>query len=260
MQENLQLLVGARDYFKDDLEKVGGKIYVGLYAHDFGTDDAVARAQAFADGVERNPFLSDDFPMNPGVVDVYREAAQVWRAYLQETGERPAAASDGETINPYLHMKTQLFATDAGLEILRDDEWKSIVRKMLEIREKQYLGEESAGLTPVALVEVDSTHGGVAMIARFEKYLKKHPPKDQQSAIYAFTIASMNQDRRGMLSDGEVLAVVAGYSALLSIVDLYGLAATATWVDTEDQLETVFPKPNLNARAKRLARYLQDFF
>jgi hypothetical protein len=63
-----------------------------------------------------------------------------------------------------------------------------------------------------------------------------------------------------MLSDGEVLAVCGGYTALVGVIDLFGLAATADWVNSLEELQTLFPKPTMSTRAKRLSRYLQDFF
>jgi hypothetical protein len=98
------------------------------------------------------------------------------------------------------------------------------------------------------------------MVDRFEDYLANDRPDERENVMYAFTIGSMNQDRRGMLSDGEILAVVSGYSALIGVVDMYGLATTATYIGTVEEMETLFPKPNMSARMKRISRYLQDFF
>ena len=261
MQQTLELLVAARKYLQEDLDKIGGKIHVGLYNNAFGSGDRVARASAFLMGLEKTPFIIEDFPVAPEVIDVYREYAETWRIYSEESVTDSVSADGGEDeVRPFLHMKTQFFATDVALDILKDEEWESICRKMAEVRTKQLLKDETVGLAPLAIVEFDSISGIDPMEARFKKYLAENRPDERENAILAFTIGSMNQDRRGMLSDGEVLAVCGGYTALIGVMDLFGLATMATWVDSKEDLVELFPEPGMRTRAKRLTRRLQDLF
>jgi len=255
-------LVAAREYFKEDLEPVDGKIHVGLYNHDFGSADPVARASAVLTGLEKAPFISEDFPFHADVSRVLRDYIADWeeRSEIQTAEASSKEENDDDKPKPYLHMKTQFFATDPGLDILRQKEWVSIVRRWGEIRTKQYLGEENEGMTPLALVEFDKEKGVEPITLAFESWLEKNRPDDRDKAIYAFTIGSFNMDRRGMLSDGEVTAVCGGYTALIGVIDMFTLSATADWPATQDELEELFPEPNMSTRMKRISRYLQDFF
>ena len=58
----MMLLIGAREFLEEDLAKVDGQIYAGLYNHDFGVDDVVARASAFLQKTDMRPFILKDFP------------------------------------------------------------------------------------------------------------------------------------------------------------------------------------------------------
>ena len=196
---------------------------------------------------------------SPDVYNVLRDYVSEVRRVATERG-LVATRDWGEKIRPFLHMKTQFFATDVGLDILRLQDWAPVVRRFGEIRLKQYLGEENPGLTPRALVDVDSTTGQAVLILKYDEYLAEHRPDEIDNAIYAFTIGSMNQDRRGMLSDGEVLAVLSGYTALIAAIDMFGIATTSTWPKTQEEFDALFPEPTIGTRSKRLARYLQDFF
>jgi len=262
MRENLMLLVGASGYFKEDLDRVGGEIHVGLYDHDFGSADPVARTSAVLKGLEETPFLVEDFPFHSGVVNELRDYLAYWQK--QSTVPNSEASTEGddntEKPTPFVHMKTQFFATNTAMKILQQKEWVSIVRRFGEIRSKQYLGEATEGMTGRALVNFDEARGTYPLVAEFESWLEENRPRERSNAIYAFTIGSFNQDRRGMLSDGEVIAVCGGYTALIGVLDMYTMAATSAWPTTEEELGTLFPETNMSTRMKRISRYLQDFF
>jgi hypothetical protein len=261
MQRNLKLLVSARHYLEEDLAKVDGQIYTGLYNHDYGVDDVVARASAFLENTDMKPFILEDFPMHPDVFKLYQGFVERWKEVTDSLGISRAGSNEQGEVKPYLHMKTQFFATDAGLDILRQDEWLPIVRRWGEIRGRELLGLPTEGLTPMALVEnMDPKSDKAQLRIDYERYLEEKRPADAHTAMMVFTIGSMNQDRRGMLSDGEVLAVCSGYTGLIGVLDMFGTAVTTTWVDTVEQLDTMFPEPSMSTRMKRIARYLQDFF
>lgn len=257
MQQNLEILLAARPFLDEDLAKVDGRIHVGLYAHDYGSDDQVARASAFLQNTKSTPFVLEDFPLDPKVFDVIRKFVEKWQK-LEEGNE--TAQADVREVKPFLHMKTQFFATDVALDIMRQEQWVPIVERFTDIRTKQLLGEETEGMTPLALVDVDSTANQAVLQTEYERYIEGQRPDEADKAILAFTIGSMNQDRRGMLSDGEVLAVCSGLTALISVVDMIGTAVTATWPQSREELDELFPEPSVSTRTKRLARYLQDFF
>ena len=205
--------------------------------------------------------------MHPAVFDMYRQYIDKWKGMADVDGVHPLSPIRGNAeeneggVKPYLHMKTQFFATDVALDILRQEEWVPIVRRFGEIRTKQLLGQETRGMTPLALVEnVDSTSNQAMLRIDYDRYLEEERPDEKHKAIMAFTIGSMNQDRRGMLSDGEVLAVCSSYTALIGVLDMFGVAVTAAWPANLEELDELFPEPSVSVRTKRIARYLQDFF
>jgi hypothetical protein len=258
MQRNMELLIRSRQFIKEDLEKVNGRIRVGLYNHDFGVDDPVARATRFFTNVDDTPFVLEDLPMHPDIFVLYRQAIERW---IQAAAEEEPQDKERHPVAPYLHMKTQFFATDVAMDILRQDEWVPIVKKYIETRGRQLMGLETQGMTPHVLVEnIDQTAGRAQVLTDYEAWVQENRPGELDQAIVAFTIGSMNQDRRGMLSDGEVLTVCAGWSGLIGIMDLFSVAVSSAWPDTSEELGEYFPEPNVSTRTKRIARYLQDFF
>ena len=55
------------------------------------------------------------------------------------------------------------------------------------------------------------------------------------------TVGSLNKDARGMMTDGEVLQVTAGTWALAAIPDLWMLAGSTTWIESQEELDRLLP-------------------
>ncbi|MCZ6765683.1 MAG: hypothetical protein O7D32_01995 [bacterium] len=253
MRENLEVMIDANDFFAEDMAKTGGAIHVGLYKHDRGIGDAVSRGQAILDVEDKLPFFVTDFPIGDAVT---KEVSR----YLKRISEEPAReitvnVSDDMDVKPYLHMKTQFFATPVGMQVLTVDGWGKIAERYIAIRDKQARGEPTGGLTPANLVGNDTSVG-----AGYEKYLQSLPPHERDSDIFTFTIGSMNQDRRGMVSDGEVLAAFTGYSALIGVLDMIYMVGTATFAEDIDDFEELFPDPGMRSFMRKTTRYMQDMF
>jgi hypothetical protein len=261
MQQNFELMLRAREFFEEELAKTGGTIRVGLYAHNVAVDAEAERLAAFLDGRRKHPFLKEDFPLHPAMLE------QV-RAYISEydgTGDRgqSEAESNGETaeeMRPFLHMKTQFFATDVAMRIAALEEWVSTLRQYVEIRHQQLAGVDTLGLTPDALTRVGHAANKRNVVEAFRAYLDTLEPDTRDKAVYAFTIGSMNQDRRGMVSDGEVLAAVSGYFSLIAFLDMVFIVGTSSWPSDPEALEAIFPDPGISDRMRQLSRYFQNLF
>jgi hypothetical protein len=256
--ENMGMMFEARSFFADDIEPVNGRIHVGFYNHEWGVDDPVKRGSAILEGHDKNPFIREDFPFSQSVFDLVKE-------YVDEVVEAAQARSatsvvEGDTVKPFLHMKTQFFGTAVGMRALGSEEWVHIVRRYIEIRQQQIAGQESDGLTPQALTTYDPEADQSTTRTDYEDYLETLPPEMRDNHIYAFTIGSMNQDRRGMISDGEVLACISDYPALIGVLDMSTILVTSAYPKDAEEYKEVFPKPDLSTTLRKLTRYLQDVF
>ena len=71
----------------------------------------------------------------------------------------------------------------------------------------------------------------------------------------AFTLGWQNMDPRGLMSDGEAALIVSGLHAAAGVVDLYYLMSRTTWIDTQQELDQLVPRPNgIMARFARMIR------
>jgi hypothetical protein len=256
--ENMGMLFEARSFFLDDLNPPGGRIHVGFYNHDYSVDDAIGRGSAIVKGLDEHAFIREDFPFSKSVFDLVTQYVN----HLVETAETRDTTSTAaaDTVKPFLHMKTQFFGTEIGMRALRGEEWVPIVQKYIDIRQEQIAGQTSEGLTPQSLTRYDPASGHSTVRADYEDYLKTLSPEIRDNHIYAFTIGSMNQDRRGMISDGEVLACIASYPALIGALDMTSILATSAYPKNVEEFKEVFPTPSLSTTLKKLTRYLQDVF
>lgn len=252
--QNLELLFEGRKFLSEDLRKSGGRIHVGLYAHDYSVDDVVERFSALMEGLEAHPYLLEDFPLSQSVYDAMRGLLD------REKAQTPVEEPQREEIHPFVHMKTQFFGTRLGMQILRQEEWNSIIATYAEIRRKQAAGQTTEGLTPTALAGYDAGAGTSSLVRDFEAYLGTLPADVRQNVIYAFTIGSMNQDRRGMLSDGEILASISGYHALIGVLDMVLILGISTWPADASNFDDIFPQPTIGTTFQKLFRYFQDMF
>ena len=251
--QNLRALMRAGEVLKEDLAKSGGAIHVALYDPEFGVNDTPARAQALLEGLDGQPFILEDFPINDEVIQMVREYA------AKVADEEPDSSQMG--VRPSLHMKTQFYATRSAMQIMRLPEWRNVVLRYESIREKQRAGESNEGLTPFALTGVpEGSDKPTPLVESWQQYMTTMSPEEREQIIYAFTIGSQNQDRRGMVQDGEVLALLSGYTALIGVIDMIGMVGGATWPKTIEEFDALFPEPSMSTRFKALSRYFQNLF
>jgi hypothetical protein len=258
MRQNMELMLDARQFLAKEIEPSGGQLHVGFYDHDYSVDNEFERLSTMVQGEGEYPFIREDFPLPESVFDVLREYVNQELAKTQD--KDTPSPEDYKKVEPFIHMKTQFYGSRLGMQILREEEWAPIVQKYIDIRLKQVAGELTEGLTPVALAEIDPNSDRATVVTEFLDYLDTLPADVKTKVVYGFTIGSMNQDRRGMISDGEILACIAGYHALIAVLDMTLISTTSTWVEDASDFDTLFPAPNLRTTVQRLSRYLQDLF
>ena len=243
MRENMEMMLQAREYFREDIEGAGGELHVGLYTSDIPVYDLKRRLGAFVDGMERYPFLADEFALHPSVVEYLREAnAHYDSLFPPEPADRsrvPALTSDHE---PFIHMKAQFFASRQAFDIFRCAEWQPVIERYLAIRHDQSLGLTTPGITP-DLLHIPSTDDSASGLeSAFDLQLAALPGEECERATFFFTIGSHNQDRRGMILDGEVLVAISGCDATITLADMMFLLGTAFWPESVTELRTEFPQ------------------
>lgn len=265
MRENLAMMLKARLLFADDIERAGGRLRVGLYAHEISVADDRHRAAAFLHGREATPFFKDEFPVHESVVEVLEQAAQ--RDDLPGTPGRDrddVADSerhddDNAEVRPYLHLKTQLFASRQAIQILAGEFWTAAVRAYMQVRAQQVSGLPSAGITPDLLnAHMEATASRPSTGVSVREHLENLSPEVRESAIWSLAIGSFNQDRRSMLLNGEVLLNVTGEDVLITLPDFMFILGTAWWPENATELGQRFPNQNIPGVLRRFFRYLQD--
>ena len=91
-----------------------------------------------------------------------------------------------------------------------------------------------------------------ALLRGYEQSLSE---SDRKAVSFYFTLGSQNMDPRGLMSDGEASVVVSGLHAAAGVVDLYYLMARTTWIDTQQELDQLVPRPKgILARLAHLIR------
>ncbi|MCK5408609.1 MAG: hypothetical protein KAJ37_14165, partial [Candidatus Krumholzibacteria bacterium] len=125
------------------------------------------------------------------------------------------------------------------------------------IRQKEVRGIESEGITP-ALLRTRGSDADLNVIEAFKRYLTTLSPEERNTVLFMMTIGSQNQDRRGMLLDGEVLLAVTGYDCLVALTDFLFILGSATWPETTAEFTDVFPEQGSPGFLRRTFKLIQD--
>jgi hypothetical protein len=240
----LQLRTALADAFRAS----GGGLYVGLYGQDIGTRSLRQRYLAVIDGMRRPTFPRAAFPFPD---EMYRRLSEVPVLEAILTPARDSGLVEpAPPTAPRLHLKTQLFASGAGLErVLRDPGWFQVFFAYVQQRAQEFARDRSlaAGgrMSPALLAAVDSA-------------LRRAPPVERGADVFYLLAGSQNQNDRSLLLDGEIMCLVAGVEALAPLIDFVAIAARSTWVETTTELDSLLPR---QPRDKvKLARLLRSLF
>jgi hypothetical protein len=228
-------LLQVRHEFKQEIQRAGGELRVGLYTAKEDVNDIAQQAKATNNGVAQYPWLRDLFPFDSSVIAVFDSAP----ALLQRAGYKPfVLGHDDKPRLPQLHRKTQFFADSAALARLTSrPEWRDVAIHTTIERAEQARRGIKTGLYDDTL--------GTATVDAVQRLLKAYaasrPSADSARMTFYLTIGTQNEDPRGQLLDGEAVFVLSGMSAAVGLVDLYSLMARSTWIDTEEELDKLIP-------------------
>ena len=230
------------DQFREELEKSGGSLNIGLFSSPVDATNLSERLRLVVNGFETNVRINQMLPIHPEVLSLLKQI----QADLDEEYPKIHAplVVKKEARKPRLHLKTQFFATQSGMEVLKLREWRPVLKRYFEERMRQTTGHplESAGITP-EILQAREYCSGPTLIEAFERSLS---PRDRETAAFFLTVGSHNQDRRSMFLDGETLVGVAGYESLIAMMDMVFLLHSSAWPKDLAEFKKYLPE-NTNA-------------
>ena len=225
------------------IEAAGGDLRAGLYTRTSPVGDPAALILEVEKGYEKAPFLREEFPFPDTVYSRLEHAPEI----LAREGITPRKLTPDVVARlPKLHRKTQLFVTrETQLALAREPAWRKALVDMLmnaarhkEAPSEPFLEREDFKL----IAPMFAVYGSLSQELR-------------NRTIMYMTVGSMNKDARGMLLDGEVLSVTSGAWSLTSYFDFFALLGSVTWLDSREQLETLWP--TYSTWDRRIAHYLR---
>jgi hypothetical protein len=228
----------------------GGDLRVALFAAHAQVDDGAARRREVRDGLQRAPWIRDLIPFDA------RTLAVLDRAEAQTASDEKdavALASHETPRPPQLHQKTQLIARPGAIAALvRQPGWDDVLAQTMRAQSQQTarFADQLGWMTPD--LDTTATRGTDALLRGYERAV---PEGERKQVSFYFTLATQNQDPRGMMLDGESTVIVSGFYATAGLVDTYYLMARSTWITTSAELDYLLPPVNGWMRA--LARLLR---
>ena len=237
----IQILLGP------DIEARGGRLRTGLYTRRAGVDDVKAKLVEMHETFERYPFLKEDFPFPAEFYAAFADA----EARLDAAGYTPDARlpEDARARAPKLHRKTQLFATREALSALaRDRRVQDVIANQVTFAVREGAVYDREGL---ANADVDFR----PLFAPYLDAFRDLPPEVRERAVLYMTVGSLNKDARGMMTDGEVMQVTAGSWAMWAVSDMWMLAGSTTWLESQEELDRLLPP--YKEWQRRVARWVR---
>ena len=226
--------IEAQKILGPEIAERGGRLRVGLYTRKGGVDDLEAQLGEMHAAYERYPFLKEDFPFPE---DFYASVGKA-EELLASIGYEPAddrLPEDARARSPKMHRKTQLFVSgDALKAIVRDTRTQDVIKNQMRFIARQGIVFDSEELSKAV----------IDLAAIFHPYLdviRDLPEPVREHAVLYMTVGSLNKDARGMMTDGEVLQVTAGAWAMWAVADMWILAGSTTWIDSQEDLDRLLP-------------------
>jgi hypothetical protein len=242
IRESLAGMLHGGEIFGDEIHRAGGSLHVGVFATDIDVCNPLDRVEVFLASEPDSHLVVGGLVMDPGV----REVLVAEREFLLAQPDTFQHITDyGEDRKTKLHQKTQFFATAEGIEILKRPEWTSFLTNYLAHHRKrcQRTDRSLEGIQPEWLRgKPAQNEAGGAIITAFEESLGQESEEKLERVAYFLTIGSLNQDRRGMLLDGEVVVTVSGYESLVTIMDFAFILTATDWLETSDEVDQHYPR------------------
>jgi hypothetical protein len=258
MREALGMMVSAREFFAQDIRASGGALRVGLYSQNFPVNDIGARVRGFLDALDRYPFITEDFQIHPSVLGTLREANAKLADQTKNLVVAPLSPDQLETSHrPFVHLKAQFMGSARAFDIIGREEWAPVLEEYFRMRQMEVRGIECEGITP-QLLHTRRSNTDPDVLEAFDRYLTTLPPGERNAVLFMMTIGSQNQDRRGMLLDGEVLLAVSGYDCLVGLTDFLLMLGSSSWPPTTEEFSKVFPEQKGPSFLRRAYKAIQD--
>jgi hypothetical protein len=223
-------LLQMRTIWTDQLDSVDGRLRVGLFHNTVPTRDVIGRLREMALHLRQNRFVRDEFPFPPRIYDLLEQPDSVFR----HLGVAPLPADAGrDSTSPKLHLKTQFLASASALHtMLSLQQWDTLLTAYA-IERISSSRTVSDSVPPALSVEMLSRLGPT--------FTGRVPPQNNADVLY-LTVGSHNEDDLSRTHNGEVLCLVAGRASLTAVFDFVYLVASATWVDSVDDMDGLIPR------------------
>jgi len=254
MHQTLWSLARSAELLDGAIRDAGGTLRVGLYTDDRDVDDVGAILYRLLANGWRNTPCQGRVAFNPAAIQGLRdEYGQLCQDYPGPAHILPV----GRPCKPQLHMKMQIFASEAALRSMSSDEWASALARYLEVRKRQSLGKASGGdAFSLAMLSADPRVDAAGPRSGPPDSVGGAAAAEREKIIFLSTIGSHNQDRRSLLLDGEVLTAVAGDECLPTLIDLALIMGTCTWPERAEDFHAYFPEAG--GLLRKLSRLLRD--
>jgi phosphatidylserine/phosphatidylglycerophosphate/cardiolipin synthase-like enzyme len=244
-------LIQSRDRMREQMRHTGGELRVGIYNARAEIDDVAGRTREVLEGLRRAPWIRELFPFDSRTVAVLDRAVDQAGA---TGGQTTMLTHDERPRSPKLHQKTQLVARPGAIAaLLRQPVWEDILARSMRAQAEQTtkFADQLGWLTPT--IDSAALRNTDALLRGYEQSISE---RDRKAVSFYFTLGSQNMDSRGLMSDGEATIIVSGLHAAAGVVDLYYLMARTTWIETQQELNLLVPRPNtFLARLARMIRY-----
>ena len=227
-------LVIIQNGMREEIERAGGMLKVGVYDVDIGVGDQVTKGKFIQENIKNIPWFHQVFPFEPA----FYNALETLPDYLEAQGYEPKYLSEDEVKRrPKLHLKSQLFVSDEAFSTLLPLEgWGDLL--------KQYVMAQAEVITSETYVDVRKLRENLlkntnVLVSRWQDTLASEKSKRY---IFYLSVGSHNQDYRSKVMDGEAMYVVSSSSATMALLDFAAIMGLCTWIDNVKQLEELLPK------------------
>jgi hypothetical protein len=235
IHHTFSMLIAFGRTMTPEIERAGGLLRPGIYDAHVGVHDLDARIAALADRLAQHTFLRD---LYPGL-----------QAFLDELAcaDTSAAGTDGfsdgsvePTSTPTkLHLKGFLYVSGpAWSHLIEGAPLTDALR--LYLRERDRLQADHANESDEARMSRLLQRIGAGVI---NPVLDSLSLAERSEWAFFLQIGSPNLDHRSMLLDGEVAALISGWTSLYAFFDFMLLLGLVDWVNDQQQLDALIPAP-----------------
>jgi hypothetical protein len=232
-QELFARLIRIQDLFGEEIARSGGMLKTGLYDVDIDVADMPGGSQLVADGLRAQEWLREAIPFDESVYEILDEPEAVLGDYNVEY-----LIEDTKIRKPQLHLKVNFFATPEA--------WRTLV-SLPQLSEVLGAWARETGAMEQDRQSYSDIRDVVAAVREttrhiLPEYLGSLSAEQLERWAAYLIVGSANQDYRSMFMDGESAFITSGLHSMQGLFDMVFLVASATWVDTLEELEALLPE------------------